>query len=208
MILYYAPTACSIAPHIALEEIGANFEARRIDLTSGQQTSPEYLAVNPAGRVPAMIIDSEVVTEVPALLTYIASRKPEAGLVPPPGTLAFARCFEWLGFLSSSLHVAYAQFRRPVRFLPGDSPHLNELSEQGRLNTIRFYHEVERRLVDGWAAGRDYSIADMYLFPFYTWAWRLELDMGRECPKWTAQFDRVKARPAVQRALEREGLQL
>lgn len=208
MILYYAPTACSIAPHIALEEIGADFEPRQIDLAKGEQRSPEYLAVNPAGRVPALVIDGMVVTEVPALLAFIASRNPGAGLVPPPGTLDFARCFEWLEFLSSSLHVAYAQFRRPTRFLPDDSPHLDELSAQGRLNVIGAYREVERRLGEGWAAGDNYSIADIYLFPFYTWAWRLDLDMQRECPQWSALFERTKVRPAVRRAVEREGLQV
>jgi glutathione S-transferase len=206
MILYYAPTACSIAPHIALEEIGAEFEARRIDLAKGEQTSPEFLEVNPFGRVPAMIIDGRVVTEVPALLTYVASLEPEAELIPPPGTLAFARCFEWLGFLSSSLHVAYAQFRRPARFIAEGSPCWDAVSEQGRVSTIRFYREVEDRLGDIWAAGDAYSIADIYLFPFYTWAWRLELDMPADFPKWTALFEQLKARPAVQRALEREAV--
>ena len=208
MILYYAPTACSIAPHIALEEIGVPFEARRIDLAKGEQTSEAFLRVNPLGRVPAMIIDGAPVTELPALLTYIAGVKPEAGLVPPAGTLAFARCFEWLGFLSSSVHVAYAQFRRPARFVPDGSPAWDEVVEQGRLNTFAAYREVERRLGTGWAAGDEYSIADMYLFPFYTWAWRLELDMAAECPKWTALWQRVRQRPAVQRAVEREGLDL
>ena len=206
LIFYYAPTACSIAPHIALEEVGAAFEPRPIDLAKGEQSSPEFLKVSPLGRVPTMIIDGQPVTEVPALLTYVASLKPEVGLVPPGGTLAYARCFEWLGFLSSSLHVAYAQFRRPERFLAKGSGASDELTEQGRLNTIRFYREVERRLGVGWAAGDAYSIADINLFPFYTWAWRLELDLKQECPKWTALFGRLKQRPAVQRAIEREGI--
>jgi glutathione S-transferase len=206
LILYYAPTACSVAPHIALEEIEVPFEPRRIDLAKGEQASPEFLALSPLGRVPTMIIEGEAVTEVPALLTFVAGLKPEAGLTPAPGTLAHARCFEWLGFLSSSLHVAYAQFRRPQRFLPEGSAGAGELTEQGRLNTIRFYREVERRLPDGWAAGDSYSIADINLFPFFTWAWRLEFDVREECPKWAALFDRVKQRPAVQRAVEREGI--
>src|SRR5689334_21953575 len=100
LILYYAPTACSIAPHIALEEVGADFEPRRVDLAKGEQASPEFLSLSPLGRVPTMIIDGEAVTEVPALLTYAASLHPQAGLTPPPGTLAYGRCFEWLGFLS------------------------------------------------------------------------------------------------------------
>src|SRR3954469_15846604 len=152
LIFYYAPTACSIAPHIALEEVGAKFEPRRIDLAKGEQSSPEFLELSPLGRVPALIVDGEAVTEVPALLTFVASLEPAAGLTPPPGTLAYARCFEWLGFLSSSLHVAYAQFRRPQRFLVKDSPASAELSEQGRSITVGFYREVERRLDDGWAA--------------------------------------------------------
>ena len=206
LILYFAPTACSIAPHIALEELGIPFEPRRIDLAKGEQTSPEFLALSPLGRVPTMIIDGEAVTEVPALLTYVASLDPRMGLTPPAGSLAYARCFEWLGFLASSLHVAYAQFRRPQRFLPEESPARDELTERGRDNTIRFYREVERRLSGTWAAGDSYSIADINLFPFFTWAWRLDFDIRAECPKWAALFDRLKERPAVQRAVEREGI--
>jgi glutathione S-transferase len=204
MILYYAPTACSMAPHIALEETGLPFEARRIDLAQGDQTSPAFLAINPQGRVPALIINGAVVTEVPALLTYIASLRPDAGLVPPAGTLALARCFQWLAWLSSTLHVAYAQFRRPGRFVGDDFPCLDAFAEEGRLSTIRHFREVEAKLGDGWATGEEYSIADMYLFPFYGWAWRLELDMPVECPKWTTLVERLKERPAVQRAMARE----
>ena len=206
LILYYAPTACSMAPHIALEEIGVPFEPRRIDLAKGEQSSADFLALSPLGRVPTLIVDGEAVTEVPALLTYIAGLKPEAGMIPPARTLANARCFEWLGFLSSSLHVAYAQFRRPQRFLEEGSQCRDELTGQGRVNTIRFYREVERRLSGGWAAGDSYSIADINLFPFFTWAWRLEFDVRKECPKWATLFDRLKERPAVKRAVEREGI--
>jgi glutathione S-transferase len=204
MILYYSRTACSIAPHIALEEIGAEFEARHIDLAKGEHRSPDYLKVNPRGRVPAMVIHGEVVTEVPALLTYIAGLKPEAALIPPPGTLAHARCFEWLGFLSSTVHVTYAQFRRPERFIEPGSACAGEVSSEGLARTIALYEEVEERLRGPWAAGDAYSIADAYLFPFYTWAWRLELDMTARCPRWTDLFERTKKRPAVQRAMARE----
>ena len=204
MILYYARTACSIAPHIALEEVGADFEARRVDLAAGEQNSPQYLAVNPAGRVPVLIVRDRVVTEVPALLTFIASLNPAAELVPPAGSLSLARCFEWLGFLSSSLHVAYAQFRRPSRFV-GDSFGCTEaFIDHGRENTIAFYREVERRLDSGWAAGDIYSIADMYLLPFHGWAWRLDFDVTKECPKWTALVERMSQRPAVRRVFDRE----
>ena len=206
--LYYAPGACSIAPHILLEEIGVPFEAARIDLASGQQDTPEYRAVNPKGRVPALAIDGEIVTEVPALLTYIASLRPEAGLVPPLGTLEYARCFEWLAFLSSSVHVAYAQFRRPGRFLPLDFPDPDAFTEQGRQHVMNFYREIEQRLAGPWAVGEQYSLADPYLFPFYLWNARVGLDLAGECPRWTAWHARMRERPAVQRAAAREGIDL
>ena len=208
LIFYYAPNACSMAPHIALEETGADFEARQIDLDKREQFSPEFMSVSPLGRVPAMIIDGQAITELPALLTFIATLDPEAKLVPPVGTLAFARCFEWLGFMSTSVHVIYAQFRRPERYVPLDFPLLDELTEHGRANTVRLYHEVERRLTGPWAAGDNYSIADINLFPFFTWAWRLNLDIRKECPRWAALFDKLLERPAVQRVLAREGLAL
>ena len=204
MILYYAPTACSIAAHIALEETGLPYTAQGIDLGKGEQTSPEFLKVNPQGRVPALVVDGRTITELPALLTYIASLKPDARLVPDPGTIAFARCFEWLGYLSSTLHVMYAQFRRPTRFVPEEFSCLHQLSEHGHANTIAAFREVERRLVDPWAAGHEYSIADMYLYPFFTWAWRLDFDIASECPRWAAQVDRLTQRPAVQSAIEQE----
>ena len=201
LVLYYAPSACSIAPQIALEETGVPYEGRPIDLATNDQRSPDYLKVNPQGRVPALIVDGRLVTEVPALLAFIAGLKPDAALVPPVGTLDHARCFEWLGFLSSSVHVTYAQFRRPIRFLDEGSPCWDELSEVGKQRTIELYRKVEERISSTWAAGESYSIADMYLLPFYTWAWRLDLDVASEFPKWTRIVEALKERPAVQRAM-------
>jgi glutathione S-transferase len=208
MILYYAPGACSLAPHIALEETGVPFETHRIDLTKSEQLSDGYTALNPRGRVPILIVDHQVVTEVPALLTFIAGLNPDAQLVPKPGTLAHGRCFEWLGFLSSTVHVAYAQFRRPERFVPADSPHAGPVSDHGKEICIRLWKEIDQRLAGGkWAAGDIYSIADPYLLPFYTWKWRLDLEAS-DLPNWSAWVERIKERPAVQRALATEGWSL
>jgi glutathione S-transferase len=208
MILYYAPGACSLAVHIALEEVGADYEARAIDLAAGQQTGDDYLKINPRGRVPALILDDQLVTEVPALLTYVASLNPDAGLVPAPGSLAFARCFEWLGFLSSTVHVAYAQFRRPQRFVPPDTPLAEQVSAHGRDICIALWKEIDGKLGPEWAAGAPYSIADPYLLPFYTWSWRMDLDARRDLPNWTQWVRRIAQRPAVQRVLADEALTL
>jgi len=206
--LYYSPIACSLAVHISLEEAGQPFVAHRIVLNEGQHLEPAYRAINPRARVPALRIDGTVVTEVPALLNYVSSLNPAAGLVPPPGTLQFARCFEWLAFLSSSVHVAYAQFRRPERFAPPDFACTDALVEQGRLNTRALFLEIDGRLESPWALGEQYSVADAYLFPFYLWGERVGLGMERDCPHWTRWKDRMLERPAVSRALEREGLQV
>jgi len=206
MILYYSPGACSLGPHIALEEAGVSFETARIDLTKSEQMSEDYRALNPRGRVPILVMnEDQVITEVPALLTFIAGLNPEAQLVPPVGTLAHARCFEWLGFLSSTVHVAYAQFRRPERFVPADSPHAEPVSDHGKDICIALWKEIDERLGGRWAAGDSYSIADPYLLPFYTWKWRLDLDAA-DLPHWTAWVERMKERPAVQRALATEGV--
>jgi glutathione S-transferase len=206
--LYYSPGACSLAPHIVLEEIEVLFEAHAIDLAQGEQDQADYRSINPRGRVPALIVDGEVVTEVPALLTYLASLRPSEDLVPEAGTIAFARCFEWLAFLSSSLHVAYAQFRRPQRFLPPDAPDVHAFTEQGREHVKGFYREIEQRLIGPWALGENYSLVDPYLLPFYLWDQRVEMDLAANCPRWTAWKERMARRPAVRRAAAREGLEL
>lgn len=207
-ILYYSPGACSLAPHILLEETRIPFEARSVNITDGEHRTAQYRAINPRQRVPSMMVGGTLVTEVPALLAYVASLRPEAKLLPSPGTIEYARCFELVAFLSSSLHVAYAQFRRPERFLPKAFPDPEVFVEQGRLNSLGFYREIEDRLSSGWAMGKQYTIADAYLFPFYFWGPRLGLNMAVDCPRWTAWKDRMLLRPAVQRAAAREGLQL
>jgi glutathione S-transferase len=206
--LYYSPGACSLAPHILLEETGIPFEVRKVNILDGEHRTAEYRAVNPNQRIPAMTVDGNLITEVPALLGYIASLRPEAKLLPAPGTLDYARCLELVAFVSSSLHIAYAQFRRPERFLPKGFPNVDAFLEHGRMVTSEFSREIENRLGSDWAIGEQYSIADAYLFPFYFWGPRAGLDMADDCPRWTSWKGRMLGRLAVQRAVAREGLQL
>lgn len=209
MILYYTPGACSLAVHIALEEVGARFETCTVDLVKGEQRDAAYRAINPVGRVPALVVEHQVLTEVPALLTFAASLDPDCGLLPRPATLAYARCFEWLGFLSSTAHVAYAQFRRPERFVPPDLPVAGDVVRHGLDKAVAAWREIESRLTGrDWAAGDSFTIADAYLLPLFTWSWRLELDGQCDLPNWAAIMRKVADRPAVRRVLEREGVEL
>lgn len=207
--LYYSPGACSLAPHIALEEAGIAFEPVRIDFGETQQRSAEYLRLNPKGRVPALADGAFVVTENPAVLRYIARLRPEAGLWPEDPR-EDARCLEWLAWGSSGLHVTYAHIRRAERYATGEEAKAN-VSAKGRESTREIWAAVETKIAAAeteWAAGAHYSVADPYLFTFWTWGrgQLLGYDMPKDFPAWTAHAHRMAARPAVQRAMAREGL--
>ena len=209
--LYYSPGACSLAPHIALEETGADYEPVLVRLADGAQRTPEYLAVNPKGRVPALADDGFVVTENPAVLRYIARRYPDAELWPGD-PVDEARCLEWLGWCASTIHVAYAHVRRPERYAASDAARA-DVVEKGRQTCRDVWAQVEERFAasaSDWAAGQGYSVADPYIFTFWTWGRgpNLGFDMARDFPAWSAHARRMGGRPAVQRALAREGIAL
>ena len=211
MKLYYSPGACSLASHIALEETGAEYEPVLVKLADGAQRKPDYLAVNPKGRVPALADDGFVVTENPAILRFIARKFPDAGLWPDD-LREEARCVEWLGWCASTVHVAYAHVRRPERYASSDAAKADVI-EKGRESCRDIWGQVETRFAasaSDWAAGNRYSAADPYIFTFWTWGRgpALGFDMAAEFPAWTAHAKRMGERPAVQRALAREGIAL
>lgn len=211
LTLYYSPGACSLAPHIALEETGLAYAPARVSFADAQQRSPEYLAVNPKGRVPALVDGDLVVTENPAILRYVTRLGPQVALWPEAAG-AEARCAEWLAWCSSGLHVAYAHVRRAERYATSETARA-EVVAKG-LETVRdVWSQVEGRLASAaapWAAGDAYSVADPYLLVFWTWGRgpALGFDMPSEFPAWTAHAKRVAERPATQRALAREGIAL
>src|SRR5205814_335793 len=106
LTLYFSPGSSSMAPHIALHEIGVDFERRPILLAKGEQHAPEYLAINPEGKVPTLVVDGRPLTEVVAILYYVAKRFPEAGLWPEGGLEAEAQAISWMSFIASTIHPA------------------------------------------------------------------------------------------------------
>lgn len=207
--LFYSNGACSLAPHIVLEETGIPFEPVRVDMASGQQRSPEFLRINPKGRVPALAVDDWVLTENPAILQFIARSHPDSGLWPE--TLPDqARVAEWLAWIASTVHVAYAHVRRAERYAESE-PALAEDRAKGLLTCRDLWRAIDTRLGEGpWAIGERYSVADAYLLVFWTWGRGsvLQFDMARDVQHWTAHALRMAERPAVQRAFRREGLTL
>ena len=204
--LYYAPGACSLAPHIALEEVGARYELSRVDLAANQQNSAEYLRINPKARVPALIDGDWVLTEAPAILRYIAARHPAAGLWPWDPREE-ARCVEWLNWISSTIHVAFVHVRRAARYAA--DPHaVEDVAATARKTCRDLWGAVEDKLGDApWAIGERYSVADPYLLVYWTWGRGpvLAFDMVHDFPRWTEHARRLAGRPAVQRAFASEG---
>ena len=216
--LFYSPGACSMAPHIALEEIGCEFELALIS-SSGEREgamtgTDEWRAVNPKGRVPALLSvpgnmggAPSLLTEAPAILFYLASTHPEAQLLPGDPAAA-ARSLEWLNWLSSHVHaMSYGQIWRAHRY-SDDEAHLDAIRARGRKTLLEQYAYVERVLGDSrdWAVPQGYSIADAYLLVFFRWGQRIGLAMRAHYPAWSRLTDRALERPAVARVLEREGL--
>jgi glutathione S-transferase len=207
--LYYTPGACSLAPHIALEEAGDRFALERVDLAANQQSSPDFLRLNPKARVPVLTDGDWALTEVPAILRYIAARHPAAGLWPWDPREE-ARCAEWLGWLSSTIHVGAGHVRRAARYA-SDPRAVEDVAATGRKACRTLWEAVEQRLRwRPWAIGERYSVADPYLLVYWLWGQGplLNYDMARDFPRWTEHARRMARRPAVQRAFASEGLQL
>lgn len=203
--LYYSPGACSLAPHIALEETGAAYESVCIMLAEGEQNTPDYRRINFKGRVPAISDGVFIVTENPACLRYVARRFPEARLWPddPHGE---ARCCEWLAWMSSTIHVAYAHVRRAERYA-SDEASMANVQVRGKESCRELWALIEERLGRGpWALGERFSVADPYLTVFWMWGRGpvLGFDMVGDYPNWTAHARRMGERPAVRRVFERE----
>ena len=203
LTLFYAPGACSMAAHIALEESGEKYEAKRMDLTKGEQKTPDYMKIHPLGRVPALVLDGgEPLTENTAILPYLGKR---FGMWPTDA-LAEARALSAVGFLATNAHPAHAHISRPERYAT-DASHFPDIQAQGR----KMFHTYLQQ-IDGMLAGREwlsdkYSVLDPYAFTFYVWGIRRELPVG-ELKSYTAHRDRMMARPAVQSVVADENLKV
>lgn len=201
---YTATGTCGLATHIALHEAGAAFELVRIDFAHQQQHSPEYLRINPKGRVPALATADGVLTETPALLMFVAQSFPAAPLAPLDDPFAMARLQEMTSYLASTVHVAHAHKRRGSRWADDPAAHDAMRAKVPQTMTACAVH-LEGQLDRGpWVLGERYSVADPYLFTLAGWMEGDGVDMSR-FPRLTALMARVAARPATQRALAEGG---
>lgn len=203
LTLFYAPAACSMAAHIALEEGGEKYEGKRMDLARGEQKADAYLKIHPLGRVPALLLDDgSPLTENTAILPYLGKR---FGLWPAD-PVAEARALSLIGFFAASVHPAHAHIGRPERYALDESA-FPTIKEAGR----KAFHGYLKQ-IDGMLAGREwlsdrYSVVDPYALVFYVWGLRRELPMG-ELAHYTAFKDRILRRPAVQRVVADENVKV
>ena len=167
--LFWARRSCALASHIALEEVGANYTIQRIDFTTDEQRSAEYLAINPKGRVPALMTDRGVLVETPAILAFIAQSFPEADLAPLDDPFAFAEVQAFNSYLCSTLHVAHAHRLRPNRWAD-DPAAMAEMQRKVPESVGACFAHVENDVLHGpWVMGQAYSICDPYLFTVAQW---------------------------------------
>lgn len=203
MKLYFSPGSCALASHIALEEAGAKFEAHRIDTKANAQRSPEYLAINPKGRVPALVTDRGVITETVAILAYIAQTHPQAHLAPLDDPFAFAQMQAFNSYLASTVHVAFAHKFRGRRWVD-DEAAIVAMQKKVPQSVGDAMALIETGFLKGpWVMGRDYTVADGYLYTLATWLEGSGVDVSK-LPRVLDHRARVTARPATQRALARE----
>jgi len=200
MKLYYTPGACSLAPHIALREVGLNFELEKVDLASKQtEDGGDFTKVNPKGYVPALRLDNgDILTEVAVLLQYIADENPNSQLAPKFGSIARYRLMEWLSFIATEVHKTLGAL-----FNPSITPEWknSQIATFGKRCDIL----VEQIDDKPYLLGEQFSIADAYLFTVLGWARFHKVDMSK-WPTLTDYMGRVAKRPAVVKAMQMEGL--
>jgi glutathione S-transferase len=206
LTLYYSPGACSLATHIALQEAGAAFEFKRVTLADAEHLKPDFLAVNPKARLPALATPDRVLTENIALLNFIADLFGKDGSVPRDDAYRGARCNELLAWFSSTVHISFAQFWRPERF-SSDEAVKAAIVAGGRTNLARDFVAIEREVGAGWLVPDRFTAADSYALTFFRWGRRIGFDMA-EFPNWARLCERTLAIASVQRAISAEGLSI
>lgn len=202
LTLFYAPGSCSLAPLVALEEAQARYRPVRVLLAENEQRSAEYLAVNPRARIPALVTADGVITENLAVLTYIAHRFPDTGLLPFDNSRRLGQAYQFMSWFASTAHVAIAQVWRTERFT-ADADAQEAVRRDGHETLHRLYDEIEAMMTDDWLVGGRYSVVDPYALVFWRWGERLGKDMA-SFEKWAAHTERLKARAATVRAFDIE----
>ncbi|MBE7366911.1 glutathione S-transferase family protein [Ramlibacter pallidus] len=202
LTFWYAPGTCALATHLALEYAGAPYEAKRLDFRKGEQRSPEYLRINPKGRVPALVTERGVLTETTALLQYVAQVFPQAGLAPLDDPFALAKMNAFNGYLASTVHVNHAHKLRGYRWVDeGDEAALAAMMKKVPQTMADSFTLIEEQMFQGpWVLGERLSTSDFYLYTLAGWLEGDGVDVQR-FPRVADHMRRAEALPAVQKVV-------
>jgi glutathione S-transferase len=201
--LYYARNTCALASHIALEQAGADYETMRIDFATNAQRSPEYLKINPKGRVPSLVTDRGILTETPAILLFVSQSYPKARLAPLDDPFALGQVQAFNSYLCATVHVAHAHRMRGYRWAD-DPAAIESMKRKVPQSVGDCYEIIEREMLKGpWVMGETYSISDMYLFTLAQWIEGDGVDI-KKLPKVADHRRRMSEHPVVKKVLAQE----
>ena len=203
LTLFYAPGACSIAPHIVLEESGEKYEPKKMDLSKGEQRTPEYMKIHPLGRVPALLLeDGSPLTENTAILPYLGKR---FGLWPTD-PVKEAKALSVIGFFAATVHPANGHIGRPERYTD-EKAAFPGMQAKAKQSYAEYMKQIDAMYADReWLSDR-YSVLDAYAFIFYFWHARRG-EPASELKHYTALKDRMVKRSAVQRVMADENIKV
>jgi glutathione S-transferase len=197
--LFFTPGTCALASRIALEDAGADYEVARVDFSRNEQRGPDYLKINPKGRVPALVTDQGTLTETPAILLYIAQMFPDARLAPLDDPFALARLQGFNSYICSSVHVNHAHGRRGARWANEQSS-FDDMKGKVPETMAASMQLIEDRFLEGpWVMGNAYTVADPYLYTMERWLKGDGVEIANY-PKISAHFNRMSERDTVKRA--------
>jgi glutathione S-transferase len=203
LTLYFAKGTCALASHIALEDSGAGYETKRVDFKSNAQQSPDYLAINPKGRVPALATPQGILTETPAILVYIAQSFPKANLAPLDDPFALAQMQSFNSYLCSTVHIAHAHRPRGSRWADEESS-LADMKRKVPQTMTACFQMIEQNMLKGpWVMGERYTVADPYLYTLGTWLVNDSVDI-KTFPRVYEHHQRMAERANVKKVLAAE----
>lgn len=203
LTLYLSRGVCSMAPHIALLEAGADFSTVHVDLEKGEQHSAEYRRINPREQVPALTIGDKVLIENLAILTWIAETYPEARLIPARTSEEKAQILSYLSWCTGTLHHVFGRLFKPEYLVSGTEA-VENLQQHARNEVHKHFTEIETRLEGRQWAFDEFSVVDAFLFVLYHWAAKLlALDVSA-FPNYGVHYERMLQRPTVGRMLAAE----
>jgi len=203
--LFYTAHTCSLATHIVLEEVGADYSTVRIDFGKTEQRSPDYLKVNPKGRVPALVTDRGILTETPAMLVFVAQSFPASKLAPMDDPFLFAEIQAFNSYLCSSLHINHAHRMRGPRWVDAnDAAAIAAMQRKVPESVGACFELIERDMLKGpWVMGKRYTICDAYLFTLAQWLEADGVDPAR-IPRVLDHRRRMSERATVKKAIAQE----